>query len=73
MTGLGPWDVVTGVYSNYAAAATSLNLALAAPSAQAFLIGAVTGDSDCCLAGVRAGRLDGAAHGHRHERVRSHL
>jgi len=45
VAGLGPWDTVTGVYTNYAAAATSLNLALGAPSAQAFLLGAVTGDS----------------------------
>ena len=46
VAGLGPWDVVTGIYANYAAAATSLNLTLAAPSAQAFLVAAVTGGND---------------------------
>ena len=46
VSGLGPWDTVTGVDSNYAAAATSLNLALAAPSAEAFILAAVCGDSD---------------------------
>jgi hypothetical protein len=46
VSGLGPWDTVTGIYGNYAAAATSLNLALSAPSAQAFLLGAACGDSD---------------------------
>lgn len=45
IAGMGPWDVVTAVASNYAAAATSLGLSLAAPSAQAFVIAAVTGDS----------------------------
>lgn len=45
ISGLGPWDTITGIYSNFAAAATSLNLALAAPSSQALLIAAVTGDS----------------------------
>lgn len=45
VAGLGPWDVVTGIYSNYAAAATSLNLTLPAPSAAAFLLAAVTGDN----------------------------
>lgn len=45
VSGLGPWDTVTGVYGNYAAAAASLNLALGVPSAQAFMIAAVTGDN----------------------------
>ncbi len=45
ISGLGPWDTVTGIYSNYAAAATSLNLALAAPSASSAMIAAVCGDS----------------------------
>lgn len=45
VSGLGPWDTVTGVSSNFANAATSLSLALAAPSAQAFLIGVVGGDN----------------------------
>jgi hypothetical protein len=45
VSGLGPWDTVTGIYSNYAAAATSLNLTLGAPSAQAFLVAAACGDS----------------------------
>lgn len=45
VSGLGPWDTVTGIFTNYAAAATSLNLTLGAPSAQALLFGAVTGDS----------------------------
>ena len=43
---LGPWDTVTGVYTNYAAAATSLNLALGAPSATSFMLAAVCGDND---------------------------
>ena len=46
VSGLGPWDTVTGIYTNYAAAATSLSLALGAPSGQAFLLAAVTGDND---------------------------
>jgi hypothetical protein len=46
VVGLGPWDTVTGSYSNYANAATSLNLALAAPGASAFLIAAAGGDND---------------------------
>jgi hypothetical protein len=44
--GLGPWDTVTGIDVNDAAAATSLSLALAAPSAQAFVLAAITGDND---------------------------
>jgi len=43
--GLGPWDTVTGIDTNYANAAMSLSLSLAAPSSQAFLIAAVCGDS----------------------------
>lgn len=46
VAGLGPWDTVTAFYGGYANAATSLNLALAAPSAAAFLIAAAGGDSD---------------------------
>jgi hypothetical protein len=45
VAGLGAWDTVTGVFTNYAAAATSLNLALGAPSGQAFLLAAVAGDN----------------------------
>jgi hypothetical protein len=45
VAGLGPWDTVTGINTNYAAAATTLNLALGAPSGSAFLIAAVAGDS----------------------------
>jgi hypothetical protein len=45
VAGLGPWDTVTGVFANFADLATSLNLALPAPSASACLIAAVTGDS----------------------------
>lgn len=44
VSGLGPWDTVAGINTNYAAAATSLSLALGAPSAQALIIGAVCGD-----------------------------
>jgi hypothetical protein len=44
--GLGPWDTITGIYTNYAAAAESLNLTLPAPAARSFLIAAVTGDND---------------------------
>jgi len=43
--GLGPWDTVTALASNYAAGATSLPLAAGAPGAAAFMIAAVTGDS----------------------------
>jgi hypothetical protein len=43
--GLGPWDTVTAIGTAYANAATSLSLSLAAPSAQALIIGAVCGDS----------------------------
>lgn len=45
LTGTGAWDVVTGINTNYAAAATSLNLALPSPSATSFAIAAVCGDS----------------------------
>jgi len=45
ITGLGPWDTVTGISSAYSAAATSLGLTLAAPSAAAFTIACVAGDS----------------------------
>jgi hypothetical protein len=45
VAGLGPWDVVTGIDVAYAAAATSLNLALSAPPAASFVIAAVCGDS----------------------------
>lgn len=44
VSGLGPWDTVTGIYTSYSAAATSLNLALGAPSAAAFLLAAACGD-----------------------------
>lgn len=46
VAGLGPWDTVTGIATNYAAAAESLSLALSAPSAQAFVLAAACGDSD---------------------------
>jgi len=45
VTGLGPWDTVTGIYTSYAAAVTSLTLALPAPSAPVFLLAAACGDS----------------------------
>jgi hypothetical protein len=45
VSGLGPWDTVTGINTNYAAAATTLNLALGAPSASAFLIAGIGGDN----------------------------
>jgi hypothetical protein len=45
VAGIGPWDVVTGISIAYAAAATALTLSLPAPSSQAFIIGAVTGDN----------------------------
>ena len=44
VSGLGPWDTVTGIDTSYAAAATSLSLALGMPSAPVFLLAAVTGD-----------------------------
>jgi len=45
VSGIGPWDTITTVFTNFANAATSLNLALPAPPASACLIAAVTGDS----------------------------
>ena len=45
VSGLGPWDTVTGPNSNYAAAATSLSLSLSAPGAASFFIGAAGCDS----------------------------
>lgn len=45
ISGLGPWDTVTGADANYAAAATSLNLALSAPASASFVIACVCGDS----------------------------
>lgn len=45
VSGIGPWDVVTVSASNYAAGATSLNLATAAPSAASFMLAAVVGDN----------------------------
>ena len=45
ISGLGPWDTVTGVSGAYSAAATSLNLALSSPAAPAFIIACVCGDS----------------------------
>lgn len=45
VSGLGPWDTVVGTNTNYAAAATSLSLALGAPSGPAFWIAGVGGDS----------------------------
>lgn len=46
LSGTGPWDTLTPIpASAYSAAATSLNLALGAPSATSFAIAAVTGDS----------------------------
>jgi Concanavalin A-like lectin/glucanases superfamily len=46
VAGLGPWDELTGVYAASVAASATLNLSLAAPSGQAFVIGAVCGDND---------------------------
>jgi len=43
--GMGAWDVVTGTNANYAAAATSLSLALSAPPAATFFIAGVGGDN----------------------------
>lgn len=45
VSGLGPWDTITGVSSAYAAAATALTLSLPAPSATSAVFAAVTGDS----------------------------
>ena len=42
--GLGAWDTVSGINTNYANT-TSLNLALGAPAALSLIIGAVTGDN----------------------------
>ncbi len=46
VSGLGPWDVITGAAVNYAAAATSLTLSLGAPAAASAVFAAITGDSD---------------------------
>lgn len=46
LSGTGPWDVVTGIAVNYAGKATTMPLALPAPSAASFAIAAVCGDSD---------------------------
>lgn len=45
ISGLGPWDTVTGTNYNYAAAATSLPLSLGTPPRAAFFIGATGGDN----------------------------
>jgi len=45
VSGLGPWDTVAGPDTNYAAAATSLALALGAPGAASFFIAGVGGDT----------------------------
>jgi hypothetical protein len=44
VSGLGPWDTVTAIDAAYAAASTSLGLALGAPSAPAFVLAAACGD-----------------------------
>lgn len=44
ISGLGPWDVVTGISTNYSAAATTLGLALGVPPQSAFTIACVCGD-----------------------------
>jgi hypothetical protein len=45
ISGLGPWDVITGIATAYAATATSLSLSLPAPSAASAVVGAVCGDT----------------------------
>lgn len=45
VSGLGPWDTVTGTTANYAAAAKTLAMSLGAPSGSAFTIGTVSGDN----------------------------
>ena len=45
VTGIGPWDTVTGITTAYANSTRSLNLTLAAPSSASFQIAAVTGDN----------------------------
>ena len=44
VSGLGPWDTVSGIATNFASSATSLSLSLGAPAAQSFILGAVCGD-----------------------------
>jgi len=46
VSGIGPWDVVTGINTAYAASARSLALALATPPAASFMIAVVCGDND---------------------------
>ena len=45
ISGLGPWDTVTGTNYNYGAAVTSLGLSLSAPPRASFFIGATGGDN----------------------------
>lgn len=45
VAGLGPWDTVVGLDGNYAAAATTLGLALPAPARLAIALAAVTGSN----------------------------
>lgn len=45
IAGLGPWDTVAGTVTGYSAAATSLNLALGAPSQAGFTIAGFGGDN----------------------------
>lgn len=45
ISGLGPWDTVTGMTSAYNAASTSLSMSLSAPSQAAFIIAALGGDN----------------------------
>ena len=62
VSGLSDWDVVTGVYANYADAATSLGLSLAAPSSAALIIGAADGGPEHGRAGVRPVRVAAPRH-----------
>ena len=45
VSGLGPWDSVTGQTTNFTGSGTSVNLALSAPAAAAFTIAGIGGDN----------------------------
>ena len=45
VSGLGPWDTVTGTNSAYAAASESVSLSLGAPAQHCFFIGGTGGDN----------------------------
>lgn len=45
ISGIGPWDTVSGKTSNYASSATSLSMSLGAPGQASFFIAGIGGDN----------------------------